>query len=191
MTGHTVIEIARFEGNQDYAKNPHIIDEAFAIVAKTKGCNAIWHGLQEEENTVWLVLWWESVEAHLALVHDKPVYDVLGDLFAKCGSRKHYMLHTPFTSSPVEYLQAPVTEVTWIHLKSPNKDVEQHLAKGKGFSWGKTVEKDDVYVLITGAQKVETGNLSQNPAVKGIHGHISEVKPCHIKLHNYKPPRTD
>lgn len=75
MAGHTVIEIARFEGNEDYAKNPHIIDEAFAIVAQTKGCNAyviltswpassddsflffsIWHGLQEEENRVWLVL---------------------------------------------------------------------------------------------------------------------------------------
>ena len=41
MTGHTVIEIARFEANDDYADDPHIIDEAFAIVAETKGCNEI------------------------------------------------------------------------------------------------------------------------------------------------------
>ncbi|THH26801.1 hypothetical protein EUX98_g7382 [Antrodiella citrinella] len=188
MTGQTVIEIARFEGNEAYAKNPHIIDEAFAIVAKARGCNGIWHGLQEEENTVWLVLWWESVEAHLALVNNKPVYDILGDLFAKCGSRKHYMLHTPFMPHPIDHFQAPVTEVTWLHLKQANKDVEAYLAKGHGFSWGKTVEKDDIYVLITGAQKVEQTNLSQNEAVKPIHGHVSEVKACHIKLHNYKKP---
>ena len=145
----------------------------------------IWHGLQEEENTVWLVLCasfgsyvsdhskseysdflttgWESVEAHLALVNNKPVYDELGDLFARCGSRKHYMLHIPFTSHPIDHLQAAVTEVTWLQLKSPSKDVEQHLAKGKGFSWGKTVEKDDLYVLVKGAQRVEVSGTCLQP----------------------------
>ena len=50
-----------------------------------------------------------------------------------------------------------------MQLKSPSKDVEQHLAKGKGFSWGKTVEKDDLYVLVKGAQRVEVSGTCLQP----------------------------
>ncbi|GJE89055.1 hypothetical protein PsYK624_051450 [Phanerochaete sordida] len=167
-----VVEIVYIPSSEAYRKDPSLLNGLCEYTKNAKGCLGVYHGIQrEDKKTLYLVVVWESVEAHYELINDKVIYPQLQEVLKPCveGGSLHVlnMFHVPLSASPASALNAPVTSFVHIYKLGAGrsfKDVQpnldqittgvRHVQGAHGGAYGKLVERDE-YVMLTGWDSVE------------------------------------
>ncbi|KAJ3478023.1 hypothetical protein NLI96_g10053 [Meripilus lineatus] len=200
-----VVEIARFASNEAYRSDPAVINPSLEILSRAKGVQAIFHGIQvEDEETVYIVIIWDRVEDHKALIDDQDAYTKLRTNLAKCGSTEHHILHVPLLPDPLAQLRAPLTEFSFMTLK-PGQSAQElgdfmnvvleksgtSLKVRYGTSWGKTVEKDDLFFLVMGWNSLQDHqkNIEENEENITLTAQLLKLvdfKLTHVELQEYR-----
>jgi len=204
MSSEIVVEIANFPASDAYKADPSVFHPALELIAGRKGALKIWHGLQHEDSsTVYLVIAWEKLSDHEALIHDKEGYAKLGAALAPVRSGDLNLFHLSFKpiSIPEVHFNAPITEFVLQTLKEgkANADLEAIVwnkdinTDGAQFIVGKVVEKENQYYLLKGWESVEAHQAARSAdpepnVAKFIEAVRQLVTPtiAHVKLTAYK-----
>jgi len=155
-----VVEVASWPASEAFKADQTLIYPALTILAGLKGAQKLYYGIQHEDQaTARLIIIWESLAHHQALIDDKPTYEKLGATLAPVLGGGISLYHVKFVapeSIPVQF-DAPITEFVIQTIKDTAKasDLEAHLATADGFSSGKVVEYEKQWVLIKGWQSLE------------------------------------
>ncbi|KJA21167.1 hypothetical protein HYPSUDRAFT_187695 [Hypholoma sublateritium FD-334 SS-4] len=155
-------EIVSFPATDAFAADPiGVLKTAAEFFATVEGCLGVYAGLAEEEKTGSILIIWETLEHHKALVKRPGYPEILGVKPAINGESKIY--HIDFNHSPKAAVTAPTTEVLVLTLKE-GKTKEQLdtilaatdpkiIADDGVFgpsAWGATQESEGVVVLLLG-----------------------------------------
>ncbi|KAH8077741.1 hypothetical protein BXZ70DRAFT_694967 [Cristinia sonorae] len=203
MSSTVVVELATFPATEAYKADPTVIHPALEIISKAKGARNIYHGLQyEDKATAYLVIIWDSLEDHHALLSDKDIYPKIMEGFATSIGGPHNLVHVAFKPlvAPIAHLTAPISEFAVQTLKEgkTNADLE-------GFVWnpavtgdgsqvvvGKVVEKEDQYVLLKGWESYEAHQNARNGNDENVKKFITylhtvvDTSVAHVPLKEYK-----
>ncbi|KAI9573408.1 hypothetical protein HD554DRAFT_2055825 [Boletus coccyginus] len=157
-------EILIFETSSEFRDDPGLAIPAFEMVLEVDGAHApAYYGKQiEDASTGYIILNWDSYEAHKAFI-DSPSYSALLEKLKPSlgASGKAEMYHVQF-SAPTIALEKPATEVCILTLKAPENratvvDILSTISEAteKAVVFGQTREDENKYILIGGWPTVE------------------------------------
>jgi len=164
-----VVEIATFTASPALLANHDLAKGALDITAKSEGFTAAYSGLQvEDQKTAYLVIAWESLEAHKK-AQASANYAEVQALLRPALASPLVMHHVDFTIGDYAIaFGAPVTHM--IHSKlPPNADLEALTARNRTFGLtlakapgirmppcaGPTMEDPTVYWTAVGWESME------------------------------------
>ncbi|TCD64978.1 hypothetical protein EIP91_003391 [Steccherinum ochraceum] len=194
-----VVEIASWPASAAYKTDRSIVKPALEQLAASKGALKIWTGIQEEDqSTAYLVIAWEKLADHEALINDKAAYDELAGKLKPTLGGPLSLFHVAFKPVPIplEHFNSPVTEFATQTLKEgkTNADFEQFIwnpqvdPEGKIFVAGKVVEKESEYIFTKGWESVEAHAAARGGGdekivkfVTALH-ELVDTKVAHAKL---------
>ncbi|KAI0299649.1 hypothetical protein B0F90DRAFT_598103 [Multifurca ochricompacta] len=113
-------EIAFWPASEEYYKDPSTAAAAFNYAVGRKGVSTLFHGTQAEETKLGLVVAWDSHQDYQKFVlNDHGEHTKLRELLAPTrGGTSVEKVHGTFTTDPYPALQAPVTEIAFVKVKS-------------------------------------------------------------------------
>ncbi|EMD34952.1 hypothetical protein CERSUDRAFT_85710 [Gelatoporia subvermispora B] len=200
-----IIEVARIPSSEAYRKDPSIINPALEILAKAKGVQGVFTGIQvEDKTTLYLVVVWESLDAHKAAIENADASSKFREIITQAGSGAPLIYRIPFKPNPIPQLHAPITEFAFFTLlegKQP-EDIRAILAPmvvgqvtipdgTHGASFGQTVEREDVFCFLIGWDTVEIHEKgkAENEKLKEFISRLADVvhrEPRHVPLTEFK-----
>ncbi|KAJ3500153.1 hypothetical protein NMY22_g19356 [Coprinellus aureogranulatus] len=164
-----VVEIATFPASEAFIADPTLLNGPITnILAKADGFISAYVGLQvEDRKTAYLVVVWQSLEAHQKLIAD-PIYPELGAQLKPALAGAINIQHVEFAGDATVAFNAPVTEVAIAKLKE-GKAKEDFVAfiptivetskavpgiHGPG-AYGEVIEEQRSFYLVLGWESVE------------------------------------
>ncbi|TEB39781.1 hypothetical protein FA13DRAFT_1723994 [Coprinellus micaceus] len=179
-----VVEIASIPASEAFLADLTLIDGPVAnIVGKAEGFISAYVGLQiEDQKTAYLIVLWESLEAHQKLIGD-PIYPTLISQLAPAVAGALKLQHVEFTGDVAIAFGAPVTEVAVSKLREgkSKEDVDTFMpvmveaskvppvAHGP-CAYGEVIEEPGTFYLVLGWDSPEA-----HRAVTGVEGPGKEV----------------
>ncbi|KAJ3514136.1 hypothetical protein NLJ89_g2547 [Agrocybe chaxingu] len=167
-----VLEICQWKVSKAFLEDPSSLGPVFDQVSAATGCHGVYSGLAEEDKeSIWLLIQWETYEHHQTLMKDPSYSSLIEKLkptFAT-SAKDLAMSHVDFNKDPIEALTAPCTEVvkaiikdgkTKADLDAVMADVASRIEAEKGsyppVIWGQTVEDPKVFFLVVGWDSSKT-----------------------------------
>ncbi|KAF8885686.1 hypothetical protein CPB84DRAFT_1788151 [Gymnopilus junonius] len=111
-----IVEITWWAPSKAFEADKSIINPALDFLKNTDGCNAVYSGFAEEENTYFLFLVWETLQHHQKLMAH-PEYPQVTGLVPTIGEGGIKMYHVDFIRDFIPAVSAPSTEILEIALK--------------------------------------------------------------------------
>ncbi|THH26805.1 hypothetical protein EUX98_g7386 [Antrodiella citrinella] len=163
MSSDSVVEFASWPASEAFKADRTLAHPALTILAGCKGAQKIYYGIQhEDQTTAKLIIIWDSLADHQALIDDKPLYATLGGLLGPVLAGEITLFHVKFAAveSIPAHLEAPITELATATIKDTSKsaELEAEFAKGAAVglgSSGKVVEHEKQWLLVKGWQSIE------------------------------------
>ncbi|KAI0320535.1 hypothetical protein OF83DRAFT_1081538 [Amylostereum chailletii] len=193
-------EVAYWPASDAVLEDPSLVDPALDIL-RTKTPYPLFTGIQTEAPNFWVVIVWETVNAHKEFMAS-PEYPGLVEALAPTFKTKEVTLvHAHFTADPLGAFGAQATEHAWITAKAGvGADVvvavierilsvvrEERQAVSSGGAWGRVVEKSEEILLVIGWTSVEAhvGFVSgggPGEALVNELREIADIRMSHAKL---------
>ncbi|EKM51902.1 uncharacterized protein PHACADRAFT_187291 [Phanerochaete carnosa HHB-10118-sp] len=185
-----VAEIAKIVASDAYRADYTVINEVFEILTETPGFVGIWHGLTvQEPQYLYVVILWETVEHHRALMEDQVVYPAFNEKMRKVSNGRVWKYHVHFNNDTDKALSAPVTEFA-LTTAEDSTEVAGHLETADisfpllyktlpdeifESGWGPTVESDRKFMICLGWHSLElTAQMFQLPEVDAMHAKLTK-----------------
>jgi len=162
-----VTELVFFTSSEAFRSDPaSIINNVGGILGKSEGMISAYHGPEiEDPSQAYLVVLWETLEHHKALI-SSPSYPALMEGLKPAIGGPFEMLHAKFNKDPTKAFTAPVTEIAVLTATpgKPREEIGKLLdvissqepnSKVTLSTWGPVVEKEDVFILVVGWESLE------------------------------------
>ncbi|THH32790.1 hypothetical protein EUX98_g1381 [Antrodiella citrinella] len=168
-----VVEFATWPASEAFKADRTLAHPALTLIAGCKGAQKIYYGIQhEDKTTAKLVIIWDSLADHQALIDDKPLYAKLGGLLGPVLAGGLSLFHVKFAAieSIPAHFESPITELATATLKDASKsaEFEAGLAQAVSFSSGKVVEHEKQWVLVKGWQSIEEHEAFRKDATEAM-----------------------
>lgn len=120
------LEVLVARCTEAYRDDPSIFNPVLEIVAASKGCIGIYHGIGVEDPSILLLLIsWATFEDHQALINDKERYSKMSEGFANCAdlsSMDLFHIYPDFDLAPV--LNSPFVSFVQVVPAKPETSQE-------------------------------------------------------------------
>ncbi|KAH8088929.1 hypothetical protein BXZ70DRAFT_1011440 [Cristinia sonorae] len=203
MSSEVVVEIATWPASDAYKADPSVIDPALKILAASKGSQNIYHGLQhEDKSTAYLIIVWDKLADHQALIDDKEEYPKLIAALTPSLGGQLTLFHVGFKplAVPTVHFLAPISEfvVQTVKEGKTNADLENFVwnpavtGDGTQVVVGKIVEKENQYVLLKGWESYEAHQAARNGGDENVAKFVAflhsvvDTQVAHVQLTEYK-----
>ncbi|KAF9565779.1 hypothetical protein CPC08DRAFT_747796 [Agrocybe pediades] len=165
-----VVEVATWTASKSYLENPaEVLKPVSEFFKKTGGWESFHYGVTEEDGTTFfLLLGWESLDAHKALIAAPGYPQSTGLMAAMDLTEPLSMNHIEFNRDYLSALTAPVTEIVLLTLNegktkedlnrvfdSLAAKVDEVNSKYEPCAWGQSLEAPDKFYLIIGWDSVQ------------------------------------
>ncbi|CAA7262944.1 unnamed protein product [Cyclocybe aegerita] len=167
-----ILEICQWKVSKAFLEDPSSLGPAFDQVSAATGCHGVYSGLAEEDKeSVWLFIPWDTYEHHQTLIKDPSYPSLIEKLKPSFATNPKdlAMSHVDFNEDTTPGLTAPCTEVVKAVLKDGKTktdldavmaDVGSRIEAEKGsyppVVWGPTIEDPNVFFLVVGWDSSKT-----------------------------------
>ncbi|GJE88293.1 hypothetical protein PsYK624_043760 [Phanerochaete sordida] len=168
--GNPTFEILKVVATEAYHADWKLVGDVAGKLSKAPGFLGAWQGLDVEDSTyLWLIVAWESVEHHRALIDDKEQYPILLASLHTVAKEIVFMHHAIFSGDFTKALGAPATEFAIWTLKEGVDRAEfqaglaeltqliERDAAGEVFEggWGAILEDERKFIVGLGWHSME------------------------------------